>query len=217
MSTVMKIFLFLASIFFPLAAFCQNEDYLVKTNGDTIRGSIELKNKTFEISGPAKEYVNAPDVKTIKSKKYNGETVVPCTLQLYTDNMHLLEFGYDAQGHVDTVMILKKIFSSPKMDLYFGKDKYKSQYYFYQTPSDSLPVQLVIRYHLDGGLDNYGKDPGKYSGSSSAVFLTEDKGYVNQLHFFMGDCKKINDAMWELLSYRDYSLIELIKKYNKCK
>ena len=37
-----------------------------------------------------------------------------------------------------------------------------------------------------------------------------DKGYVNQLYAIMGNCKKIQSNVWELLSYREYSFKEVI-------
>ena len=77
-------------------------------------------------------------------------------------------------------------------------------------------MQLVIRYYLKGGLANYDNDRSRYRGDKSKLMIEEDKGYVNQLRAIMGDCKKIPETMWELLSYRDYSLKNVIKKYNKC-
>ena len=115
------------------------------------------------------------------------------------------------------MMILDEIYSTPKINLYFGKNTFKTHFYFYKTPSDSFPVQLVIRYYLQGGLANYDNDKARYRGDRSKLNIVEDKGYVNQLHAIMSECKKIPETMWELLSYRDYSLKQLIKKYNKCK
>jgi hypothetical protein len=114
-------------------------------------------------------------------------------------------------------MILKEIYATPKMNLYYATGSDKTPFYFYKTPSDPKAVQLVVRYYLQGGLDNYDNDRAKYSGNKSKVQIGEDKGYINQLHAIMGDCKKIPESMWELLAYRDYSLKRVIKNYNKCK
>jgi hypothetical protein len=209
---------------FVLAAFCvicfnafgQKSDYLVKNNGDTLWGSVKLKNKIFYINSETPVEINAEDVSKIKSGRYNG-TVTSCNLQLYTDNLTDLELDYYKKGTADTVMILDEIYSTPKIILYYGVSNFRTPFYFYKTPSDNKPVQLVVRYYLQGGLDNYDKDRRRYSGESSKVNMVEDKGYVNQLHAIMGDCKKIPPAIWELLSYRGYSLKQIIKKYNKCK
>ena len=101
--------------------------------------------------------------------------------------------------------------------MYYVQNNFKLPFYFYKTPTDPKPIQLVIRYYLAGGLANYDNDRARYRGDKSRVTLVEDKGYVNQLHAIMGDCKKIPETMWELLSYRDYSLKKVIKKYNMCK
>jgi hypothetical protein len=118
---------------------------------------------------------------------------------------------------LDTVLVLEEVYTTPKINLYYGTDKFKRQYYFYQTPLDSLPVQLVVRYHLGGGLNSYAINPAANRGEKSRIHIEEDKGYVNQLRAIMIACNKIPDGMWEILSYRIYSLKKLIKKYNKCR
>lgn len=213
----MKILIIIITCCFSLIGFSQKNDYLVKINGDTIRGEINLKNKVFYVGSPNSVEINADEVKKIKSDKYKGNTVVHCKLELYSDNVNDLELDFIQKGVTDTVMILDEIYSTPKINLYFGKNTFKTHFYFYKTPSDSFPVQLVIRYYLQGGLANYDNDKARYRGDRSKLNIVEDKGYVNQLHAIMSGCKKIPETMWELLSYRDYSLKQLIKKYNKCK
>jgi hypothetical protein len=212
----MKILFFVAAFFFLHHCMGQKNDYLVKVNGDTLWGSFQLKNKSFEITGTNSGKINAAEIKKIQSNKYKGNTVVECRLELYSDNYNVLETSGTKNSYVDTVMILEEILSTPKMDLYFGKSNDRTPFYFYKTPADSFPIQLIVRYHLDGGMGNYDKDPGRYGGEKSKVTIVEEKGFVNQLHAIMGDCGKIPEAMWELLAYRDYSLKQLIKKYNKC-
>lgn len=212
----MKFLLFIVAICSSLSGFSQKNNYLVKINGDTIWGNISLINKIFYVIGVNAVEVNADEVRKIKSDKYKGSTVVHCSLQLYSDNLDELELDWIRRGVIDTVMILDEIFSTPKISLYFGISNFKTQFYFYKTPSDPFPVQLVVRYYLQGGLANFAKDPIRYAGEKAKVNLVEDKGYVNQLQAIMGDCKKIPETMWEILTYRDYSLKQLIKKYNKC-
>jgi hypothetical protein len=213
----MKFLFFIVALGFSLTGFSQSKDYLVKVNGDTIRGNIVLRDMIFYVGDTDPVLVSADEVRKIKSARYKGSDVVHCKLQLYTDNLQDLELDWIKKGVTDTIMILENIYTTPKINLYFGMDNFKTQYYFYKTPSDSFPVQLVVRYYLQGGLDNYGKDRAKYKGERSKMNIVEDKGYVNQLHAIMGKCKKISERMWELLAYRDYSLKEVIKKYNQCK
>lgn len=190
---------------------------MVKNNGDTVWGNINLKHNVFYVTGRNQAEIYATDVTTIRSDDYKGNTVVRCNLQLYADNLADLELDYIIKGITDTVLILDEIYASPKINLYFVRNNFSLPFYFYKTPTDNKPVQLVIRYYLQGGLANYRNDPRRYRGENSRVNIVEDKGYVNQLFAIMGACKKIPEPMWELLTYRDYSLIQLIKKYNKCK
>lgn len=215
-STCMKLLCSLALLFISATGFSQKGDYLVKNNGDTVWGDVKLKNKVFYVSGANPAEIDATEVSKVKSEHYKGSAVLRCNLQLYADNIAEMELDYVVKGTVDTVMILDEIYSTPKINLYYAVNDYKLPFYFYKTPSDEKPVQLVIRYHLQGGLGNYEDDRARYRGQKSKVSIVEDKGYVNQLRAIMGECKKIPEAMWELLSYRDYSFKQLIKKYNKC-
>ena len=210
--------IFLAS-FLILVELCfsQNKDYLITQNNDTIWGKIKLKNKIFHVTGNNNIDINAAAVKKVNSSNYKGTAVVNCTLQLYNENLADLQMGWVNESAKDTVMLLDEVLLSSKINLYYGTDNFKSQYFFYQTPLDSFPIQLVVRYYLGGGLTAYNNDPGNNRSERSRVHIEEDKGYVNQLRAIMGQCNKIPEAMWENLSYRIYSLKAVIKKYNKCK
>jgi hypothetical protein len=210
----MKLLFLFASFFISFAGLCQKGDYLVKNNGDTVWGDIKLKNKIFYVNGVS-AFI-ADDVSRIKSSIYKGNTVFYGNLLTYSDNLADLEIDFIKKGITDTVLILDEIYATPKINLYYVTDNIKTPFYFYKTPSDPKPIQLVIRYYLQGGLANYNDDRARYRGEKSKVQIAEDKGYVNQLYAIMGDCKKISQPMWELLSYRDYSFKQIIKKYNKC-
>jgi hypothetical protein len=213
----MKILFFIAAFFLSLSVFSQKNDYLVKVNGDTIWGKIKLKDKIFHVSNADPVEISADEVKIIKSSDYKGSAVVHCKLQLYSDNIDDLELDWMQRGEIDTVMILDEIYATPKINLYFGTNHYKTRFFFYKTPSDPFPVQLIIRYSLQGGLSTYAVDEATYRGEGRRTSINVDKSFANQLYSIMGDCKKIPQTMWEMLTYRDYSLKQIIKKYNKCK
>jgi hypothetical protein len=199
----------------PLFGFCQ-KDYIVKHNGDTLRGDITLRNKMFVVNGTQNFEISPEEIARINSRKYKGNIVVRCDLVLYTDNLAEIELNFIKTGVSDTVLVLDEIYSTPKMNLYFVRSDLKTPYYFYKTPSDPKPIQLVTRYYMEGGLTNSQNNPTRYRGDLSRVHVIEDKGYVNQLHAIMRNCRKISPTMWELLTYRDYSLKKLIRKYNQC-
>jgi hypothetical protein len=211
----LKKFILAISCHLPLFGFCQN-DYIVKNNGDTIRGEISVRDKKFIVNGPVDHEISPDEISRISSEKYKGNTAVRCNLIWYIDNLAELELNFILTGIADTVLVLDEIYSTPKMNLYYVQSDLKTPYYFYKTPSDAKPVQLVTRYHLDGGLSNFQNNPIRYRGQVTRVHVIEDKGYVNQLYAIMRSCRKISPSMWELLTYRDYSLKKLIRKYNQC-
>jgi hypothetical protein len=196
----------------------QKKNYIITITGDTVYGDIELRQKKFIVTSTNKQTKewDALNVKIINAENFKGTIVVPCKLYLYTDNLYEMQLGYESLKEADTVMVLKEIYGTKKMNLYYGTDNMKTPYYFYKTPSDSVPVQLVVRYHLDGGLSFYLNNTIAYRGEKARMHIEENKGYVNQLKAVMSDCSGISNEMWELLHYRDYSIKSLIKKYNNC-
>lgn len=214
----MKHSILLSLLLVGLTVHAQNSEYLVKQTGDTLYGkNISLVNKQFTVESASgtSMMVSAQDVKTVHSKNFRFSTVVPCKLQVYSDNLSDLEQNHYKTLVKDTVLIIDEVYSTPKMNLYWGLDDLKKQYYFYKTPEDPLPIQLYINYMISGEL---GQSLSLIKANSAgSTHLEIQKGYVNQLRLIMGDCKKITDADWETLDYRIYSLKSVIKKYSKCK
>jgi hypothetical protein len=198
-------------------AFCQKKEYLIKQNGDTLFGEIVIMNKNVTITGASANSVvlSADDVKKIHSPKYKGQIVLPYKLHTYTDELTELQTNSYRNSLIDTVVVLDEVYTTPKMNLYFCKDVFKRQYYFYKTPADSLPIQLFVNYSLSGEMRQ--NLTAIYSDFSSVTHVEIQKGYVNQLKLAMGDCNKIPESEWDALDYRIYSLKDIVKKYNKCK
>jgi hypothetical protein len=214
----MRTALLFISILVCSNSFSQKNDYIVISNGDTLWGRIKLKNKMFHIINQDTVSISAGEVRKIKSDNYKGSTVVPCKLVTYTDDLQFLDLYFVKNEATDTVMILDEIMTTPKINLYYGVSNFRTPYYFYKTPADSLPIQLIIKFQLQGGMSNTVLEGNTFGGyTSSSVNIVEDKAYANQLYSIMGDCKKIPEGMWSLLKYRDYSFKQLIKRYNKCK
>jgi hypothetical protein len=213
----MKLIFLFTIMLVALNNFGQSQNYLITNTGDTVYGSIKLQNKNFLITNHlGQNQIGADNVQKVYCNNIRGNVVLHCNLQFYSDNILDMDLGYVDLKQKDTVMVLKEILTSDKMNLYFGTDNLRTQYYFYKTPTDSLPVQLVVRYYLDGGLNSYSRNIAAYRGDKSRMHIEVDKGYVNQLKNIMGDCEGITEGIWELLDYRDYSLKKLIRMYNKC-
>lgn len=213
----MKRFFLPALTLIPAFCLSQNSDYVVLHSGDSVYGNVVLKGKTFLVESSPGNTVTyeAGRVRKVHAKNIRNSTVVPCTLHIYTEDMLELEFYLYINTERDTLMILDELYSTPKMNLYWGEDNRKKQYYFYKMPSDSLPIQLYINYAFGGGRTAAVQKG--LTGDESRVHLEVQKGYINQLRLIMGDCKKISDGEWEILDYRSYSLKSVIKKFNKCK
>lgn len=199
-----------------LSAQAQKQDFLVKNNGDTVYGNIRFQVDRFLVeNNPGKndEFI-ASEVRQVWSKQVRNNIVVPCNLHYYSDNIQDMQVKNYRTSDRDTVMILDEIYTTPKMNLYWGTDIYGSQYYFYKTPVDRLPVQLFVKYYLSS--DNGETLTLMMSSASAALHMVEQKGYVNQLRLIMDGCRKISTSDWETLDYRGYSLKKLIRTYNKC-
>ena len=188
-------------------AYAQKKSFVVTNSGDTLFGNISIRDKSFVITnnGPVKT-IAAAEIRSVQSPSFKGNTVVHCRLHLYSDNVVEMQLGATPLKESDTVMVLKEIYSTPKINLYMGADNLKTTYYFYKTPQDEKPVQLVVRYHLDGGMGAYGINTPLYRGERSKIHIEEDKGYVNQLRFLMKNCDAIPETAWDLLQYRSFSI-----------
>ena len=155
--------------------------------------------------------INADEIIYINSSSHSG-VVMHCQLRLYSDNIDLISSGnFDNNRIADTILVLKEIYTTPKMNLYYVQDKEKVPYYFYKRPADSTPMQLLVKYYL-----RYVEFTEVYRDRSATQFQ-QLKSYVNQLQALMQDCDKVRDVDYEVLDYRSYSLIQLVKRYNKCK
>lgn len=213
----MKNMLLVCCLCISVCSFAQKEEYLIKISGDTLFGKdFKLNKKTFsykDLSGTKKE-IAATDIRNIRSSDYKGSVVFSGILHRYTDDLTVLQKDFDAAAQSDTAMILTEEYLGPKMNLYQGKDTWGSLYYFYQQPSDPMPVQLVVRYMLGGGVGSAGIERRR---TETDTHINEMKGYANQLRAIMGDCSKFNESTWESMTYRIYSIKWVIKKFNSCK
>ncbi len=214
----MKILFCIIWLCFTVVLTMQAQNFIITNNGDSLFGNVKLQHKIFTVyNSSGKKEISADDVKKVHADNFKGTTVVHCKLYLYTDVLTDLDMDYAPTNEIDTIMVLKEIYTTSKMNLYFGTDNLKTQYYFYKTPADDAPVQLVVRYYLSGGLNAYALNPAANRGEKSRIHIEESKGYVNQLKTAMGVCSSnISETTWDLLHYRDYSFKNLIKKFNEC-
>ena len=190
------------------------QDFIVKHTGDTVRGDIKLSGKLFSVvnnNGPKTNYA-ADEIAYINTSRYTG-TVLHCNLTLYSDNIDVVQkWDYAGGSIIDTVMILKEVFTTKKMNLYQAVDRERVMYYFVKKPADSLPIQMIVKY----GIQAYGEKNYKRNEPIISV-LTQQRRYIDQLTLMMLDCEKVTQADLNMMDYRIYSFKKIIRRYNKCK
>lgn len=201
-------------LFLSTFLFGYSQDFLVTHKGDTLRGNIKIINKQIFVTQPgeAPDFLDADEVAYLSTGKHEG-LVIHCGLIIYSDKIDVVQkWNFNGGGVSDTVLVLKEIFSTPRMNLYEVFDKDRTVHYFVKKPTDSLPVQMMVHYFVEGN--------GDYSSSRNNAMLsmiTQQRIYADQLRVLMADCPKINQDDLEMLDYRSYSFKKIIRRYNKCK
>ncbi len=211
-SSLMAIMAICFSIFFQNAVAQKNEG-LVMNNGDTVFCDYSMKGNFISVknAGVTNRMLDSREVQSVFSnnEKY---TVLFLKLETFSDNPdEIFDPVSKNRSEYDTTLLLSEMYSTPKMNLYSATDNRKVQYYFVKKPQDIRPAQLLIRYTV------YYARMGEVITWGSPN-LTIQRIYIDQLKGLMSDCPKLTDGDFEVADYRGYSLIKIIKKYNKrCK
>lgn len=191
-----------------------SQDFLVKHNGDTIRGDIKFSGKTISLlnADGSNTSFSADEIAYIKTSRYIG-TVLHCKLVLYSDNIDVVQkWDYTGGKIRDTVMILNSIFKTKKMNLYEAFDKDQVAYYFVKKPTDSLPIQMIVTFGIQSSEEKLFR-----RNEPVLSMLIQQRRYIDQLTLMMLDCKKVTRADLEMMDYRSYSFKKIIRRYNRCK
>ncbi len=141
---------YLFLIFCITLLFAHSQDLLITHNGDTLHGDVKFMGKYISItqSGKPDSTYAADNIAYIKTGRYKG-TVLHCSLAIYSDNIDVVQkWNFNGEIKRDTVLVLYEIFSTPKMKLFEVADKDRSIYYFIKKPTDSLPIQMIVRYAI---------------------------------------------------------------------
>ncbi|MFZ4769006.1 MAG: hypothetical protein ACOYLO_02415 [Ferruginibacter sp.] len=201
-------------LLFTFSSLAQKSDYLLTNTGDSLYGSIQLNKNYFTVTTPENEShsIHAGKVKQINSLHYKG-TIFYGSLLPYDDDLYYNNLS-SATDRFDTVLVLKTIYKSPKIDLLQGYDKLKRIYYFVQKPTDIAATQMLVNYQIQI-IENPG-GPVLVQTIKGGIKLQQIKIYTVQLKNMMADCVSIKEQEWEAMDYRSYSFIRIIKLYNWC-
>ena len=207
----MKITFTILGLFFSLSALTQSKDYIIKQNGDTLRGELEILTNRITVITSAHDTISL-NSKAVKFfvKNNTVKTVLRLTLYGYSDNIDDVQSTSYRNPVYDTTILLTPLINEKKLNLYTAKDKRKVVYFFIQREADSEPVQLL--YSVGGDMpekESWGK---VYQYVS---YVTHHRIFEDQLRELTSDCIFIREGDLEMLEYRESSLKKFIKRYNK--
>ena len=86
------------------------------------------------------------------------------------------------------------------MNLYQAPDRGNAMYYFVKKPTDSLPIQMIVKYEIQVREEKYLK-----RNEPIISVLTQQRRYIDQLTMMMIDCEKVTLADLNMMDYRIYS------------
>ena len=207
---IRSLFLF-AILFLPSVCFSQSKEYIIlKNTEDTLYGDVSYSHNFFKITRAAGGEVkyHSKEVAEVRSDRYKGN-VIYYPLYQYNENFDDLSRDNFSSESYDTTLVLKDVYLTKRMNLYYTTDDYKTPYYFIQKNNDSTPTQLRILYRM-----NHGQTGEPFRHEVSRTWMVQHKIFIGQLKILMSDCY-IDPAYWDALEYRSYSLKKIIKLYNK--
>ncbi|MEP6674310.1 MAG: hypothetical protein ABJA78_04120 [Ferruginibacter sp.] len=209
----MKTIIFSLFLFSGLCLAAQKNSFIVMVTGDTLHGTYVLSSGKIELSdaGHIIKQVNPDSVRSL----FSGNELFLIwhgMLRTYNDNIETVQNTTYHDEVYDTSMLVKQIYTTEKMNLYFAVDKNRIQYYFVKRPADPQPEQMVVSYAISRPYNGDDRPGYNYS------MINQQRIYVDQLKQLMNYCNKISDEIWGLMDYRIYSFKKIIKLYNKkCK
>lgn len=187
--------LLLLIFLFPLILFAQETfeaGYLVKNNGDTLRGYI--------VSNPSQ--LKLQTLKFKLSSNSDVETYLPEDLQSYNisgyKSFYVQEISQN-EGSGSSKVFLENL-SSGIMKLYLFIDE-RDVEHFYLQKGDTT-VELT--------------NDKKRVVQNSKVYYQEDKKYLNVLNYYFNDCPSWDPRKGKAIKFTEYHLKKAVREYNTC-
>ncbi len=184
-----------------------NSSFLVTRNADTLYGIIDrIKDSVTITTIERRRAFLVSDLRCFKNGK-KLHAIYSGTLYPFNDNI-----DRDKQMNIssyDTTLVLTSVYSSPKMDLMEGHDRFRRTYFFVQRPVDTMPIQMMVSYHYQAQHNS------SVAINLAKVMQVQVKPYIQQLKNLMPGCN-ISNKEWEFMDYRSYSFKRIIQLYNKC-
>lgn len=210
----MRLIILIAGFFFPVHAFAQSKEYIVKQNGDTIAGEVIILPKQIKVLKTHADTVtlNSEDVRLYVKDK-TVKPVLRLILYGYSDNIEEVQ-TYNYRNPVyDTTILLTPLITGERLNLFAGKDKRKVVYFFVQWVGDIKAEQLL--YSVGGEM----RDKASWGHPYQWVnYVTHHLIFIDQLNEMTKECEAITVGHLRMLEYRESNLKSFVKRYNKnCK
>ncbi|HMK05408.1 MAG TPA: hypothetical protein VK489_14500 [Ferruginibacter sp.] len=201
------------ALLFSVPAFTQSKEYIVKHDGDTVRGEVKIFTKVVTVIRAAADTViyNSEDVRLFV-KNNREKIVVRLVLYGYTDNIDEVVSQRYSDPVYDTTILLTPVISGEKLNLFTGKDKRKVVHFFVQGPGHKVPVQLL--YSVGGDMP----EKATWGGASRYQYISYvsyHRIFESQLWDMLSDCKYITGINLGALQYLESSFKAFVKRYNK--
>ena len=207
----MKISITTLGLLFSLTVFAQSKDYIVKHNGDTVRGELKILTKQVSVIRMTGDTILLPSEEVrLFVKDKTQKIVLRLTLYGYSDNIDDVQSTSYSNPVYDTTILLTPLITGEKLNLFTGKDKRKMVYFFVQRKEDPQPVQLL--YSVGGSMPDRELWNRRYEYVS---YITHHRIFEDQLNQLTSDCDQIRGGDLEMLDYRESSFKKFIKRYNK--
>ncbi|MBE9584528.1 hypothetical protein IM792_08725 [Mucilaginibacter sp. JRF] len=214
----MKLYAFLLGIALPFTAIAQSnykDGYIVKNNGDTIRGKVDLQEwaitpKTIHFnSGNGAEQYSPKTIKAFFAEPNYNYVSYTGSISNNHNKFPDVDKLRDTTTHIDTIFLRKVVDAPDQLSLFAVNDALKPRYFY--SYKNEQPVELIMYnyyYQPTGG------------GLVDESMLREEKFFVQQLFNIARQHPEwgtftIRDFQW--LKYRQPDLEKMIYKLNGSK
>ena len=209
LSRILKLSVLLPVLAFSNFSFAQKyfqPGHIINLNGDTIKGRIYYKN-----------WVSAPDIikfipendsneivcsfNNIKGFEVAGEKYESATIrtEVSGESISNLSTVPELNFEKDTAFLQTQILGAKTL-YYYQSHQGRNQYYI--KIDGNFVLLIYKRYQFDNGV--------------SALAIKENKGYLNQLKNYFGDCASLESKL-KNVKYTTQSLSAIFDEYYKCK
>lgn len=204
----MRYFLILFMLLFTINGFSQNgyvNGYVVKTNGDTLKGQIYFpgwdvtpKQIQFHQANAAEEQFSVSQLRSFSITGVDNYISSVVTIDISPVDDNSLQSVDSSILRVDTIFL--RVLVKGPASLYYYRGADQKQHYFIGK-NDAVNELIYHRYKVT---------------QNSLQFVREDKKFIGQLTYYMSDCPEMRNT-FDNLKYSESSMQPVFISYANCK